>query len=85
VDHADAHTLLERLLRQIAPDADLAAADPEGPLTDELGIDSMDFLRLVAALWDDAGVDVPERDFPLVATVEGLIGYVVAATGGPGR
>ncbi|HEX5366198.1 MAG TPA: acyl carrier protein [Acidimicrobiales bacterium] len=77
----DAHALLERLLREIAPEVDLAGADPGVPLQELFDLDSMDFLNLVTALHDEAGIDVPERDYPKLATVDGFVGYVTAAGG----
>ena len=40
----------------------------------------MDFLNLVIALYDETGIDVPERDYPLVATIDGFVAYVTAAS-----
>ena len=42
----------------------------------------MDFLNLVTALHDEAAVDVPERDYPELATVGGFVDYVVRHTAG---
>ncbi len=39
----------------------------------------MDFLNLVAALHEETGIDVPERDYPSLATVAGFVAYVAAA------
>jgi len=78
----DALALLTRLLRRIAPEVDPADLVPGALLQEEFDLDSMDFLNLVTALHDEAGVDVPERDYPRVATVGGFVDYVVTATGG---
>ena len=75
----EAHTLLARLLHAIAPEADLTNVDLDAPLQDELDLDSMDFLNLVTALHDETGIDVPERDYPQLATVNGFVGYITAA------
>ena len=75
----DARTLLARLLRTIAPEVDLDTIDPTTPLQEEAELDSMDFLNLVGALYDETGIDVPERDYPLVATIDGFVDYVTAA------
>lgn len=40
----------------------------------------MDFVTLVTALYEGSGIDVPERDDPLVATVDG---FVARLTAGP--
>jgi acyl carrier protein len=77
----DAHTLLARLLRGIAPEVDLDGIDPAASLQEVAELDSMDFLNLAAALYDATGIDVPERDYPLISTVDGFVAYVAA--GGP--
>jgi hypothetical protein len=40
----------------------------------------MDFLNLVNALYDETGIDVPERDYPLVATIDGFVAYITATS-----
>jgi acyl carrier protein len=79
VKHDDANALLGRLLHGIAPEADPAGADPDRLLQEELDLDSMDFLNLVTALHDETGIDVPERDYPQLATITGFISYVSEA------
>ena len=81
----DARTLIARLLHRIAPEVDLDAADPDAPLQEAMDLDSMDFLNLVTALHEETGIDVPERDYPRVSTLAGLVAYVVAAPGPEGR
>ena len=79
----EAHDLLSRLLHRIAPDVDLADADPGAPLQDTLDLDSMDFLNIVTALHDQTGIEVPERDYPKLATIDGFVAYLVAASPQP--
>jgi acyl carrier protein len=74
-----ARQLLAQLLGRIAPDVDLASADPAAPMQLELDLDSMDFLNLLAALHAETGLDVPERDYPQLSTIDGFVGYVAAA------
>lgn len=75
---ARARAVLSRLLRGVAPDVDLADVDDDALLHDELGLDSMDVLHLLAALAETEGVDVPERDYPALATVGGFVAYLAA-------
>jgi acyl carrier protein len=75
----EARALLARLLRGIAPEIDLDEIDSADPLAEAAELDSMDFLNLVNALYDETGIDVPERDYPLIATVDGFVAYVTAA------
>ena len=75
----DARAVLGRLLQGIAPEVDLADVDDDALLHEELDLDSMDFLNLVTALHDEVGIDVPERDYPKLATVGGFTAYVSEA------
>lgn len=72
----EAHGLLSRLLHRIAPEVDISDADPDALLQDEFDLDSMDFLNLVTTLHDETGIDVPERDYPQLATVGGFVAYL---------
>jgi acyl carrier protein len=76
----DARALLTRLLHGVAPEIDLDEIDPAAPLQDAAELDSMDFLNLVTALYDETGIDIPERDYPLVATIDGFVTYVTGAS-----
>ena len=75
---ADARKLLERLLHQIAPEADLGDVDFSAPLQEELDLDSMDFLNLVTAVHDETGLEIPESDYPKLSSAEGFIDYLTA-------
>lgn len=74
--------LLARILHTIAPDVDLDTVDPAAALQEEAELDSMDFLHLMTALYDETGIEVPERDYPQVATIDGFVAYVAANRGG---
>lgn len=74
----ETRALLARLLHRVAPEVDLAEIDPAAPLQEAAELDSMDFLNVVTALYDETGIEVPERDYPLIATVDGFVAYVTA-------
>ena len=78
----DAHSLIEHLIQRIAPEVDLATADPAAPLQDSLDLDSMDFLNLVTAVHEETGIDIPERDYPRLGSINGFADYVAGATTG---
>jgi acyl carrier protein len=70
-------TFLDELTR-VAPDLDPAAIGPDDHLQDDLEIDSMDFLNLVAALHKRLGVDIPEAEYPQIATLTLAVAYLAA-------
>lgn len=70
-----------RILGGIAPEADLGALKPDVGFRDQLDIDSMDFLNFVIALHEELKVEIPESDYPKLASLKGCIEYLTAARG----
>jgi acyl carrier protein len=66
-------------LADIAPEAEPGAIDGDVALQEQLDLDSMDFLNLLAAVAERTGVEVPERVYDRVATLDGFVGYVSEA------
>jgi acyl carrier protein len=75
--------LVESVIRRVAPEADLGRLSPAVDFRDELEIDSIDFLILVDELHERTGVDIPERDYPQLSTVEGCVAYLAARLPAP--
>ena len=69
--------VLEALVR-VAPEIDPATVRPDASIRDEYDLDSMDFLNFVIGLHEAFGVDIPEADYPALATVAGCVGYLRA-------
>jgi acyl carrier protein len=74
-------TALREELGNIAPEMDLAKLDRTADLREALDIDSMDFLNFVIAIHRRLGVDIPELDYPKLATLEGAMAYLKAKLG----
>ena len=51
---------------------------PGADFREALEIDSMDFLILVDELHERTGVEIPERDYPQLASIEGCVAYLAA-------
>jgi acyl carrier protein len=68
-------------LGRIAPEIDATQLDPDADLREELDIDSMDFLNLVTALNDRLKIDIPEIDYPNLATLGHAVEYLVQKLG----
>ena len=67
-----------RVLGEIAPEADLAAIKPDVPFRDQLDLDSMDLLNFVIAIHEALRVEIPEVDYPKLATLDGAVDYLMA-------
>ncbi|MGO9321533.1 MAG: acyl carrier protein [Solirubrobacteraceae bacterium] len=68
-----------RALTEVAPDIDPAGIDPEMDLADQLDIDSIDFLNVVVAVHEQTGIEIPERDYPKLSTLDDAVAYLLAA------
>lgn len=66
-------------LREIAPEVDPAAIDPDASLTEQLELDSMDLLNVVVSVHEQTGIEIPERDYPKLSTLNDAIAYLSAA------
>ncbi|WP_153505401.1 acyl carrier protein [Cumulibacter manganitolerans] len=76
MDEADLRAVVLRSLGEIAPEADLAGLDHRGDLREELELDSLDILNLAIRLYEATGIDVPERDYAKIVTVDGCVDYL---------
>ena len=75
-DHATATSLILSAVAEVAPEVDLAGLDPTADLTEQLELDSMDFLNVVVAVNEATGVEIPERDYPELSTLERFAAYL---------
>ncbi|HEY7547192.1 MAG TPA: acyl carrier protein [Blastocatellia bacterium] len=69
-----------RVIAEIAPEADPSSIDPQARFRDQLDIDSVDFLNFVIGLHKQFRVDIPEADYPQLATLDSCIQYLVSVT-----
>ena len=69
------HVLLEAV-GLVAPDVDPAELEPSESLRDQAGLDSIDFLELVALLADVLHADIPEDDYPKLDTIDSAVAYL---------
>jgi len=74
----DALELIKTVLHQVAPEASIDDVGPNETLQEALDMDSIDFLNLVIGLNEKTGIDIPERDYPEMTTVDGLVSYLTS-------
>ncbi len=72
----DARAMVARAIRQIVPDADVAALSDDADLRRTLELDSLDFLSFVELLVVDSGVRIDEDDYPELTTMAGCAGFL---------
>lgn len=68
--------LLE-LLAGVAPDIDPSTVRRDVPFRDQFDFDSMDLLNFAAAIHARFGIDVPERDYRRLASVDACMAYLL--------
>lgn len=66
---------IEELVR-VAPDIEPETVGDTDHIQDDLGLDSMDVLNLVTALHKRFEVDIPESDYPMIATAAQAAKYL---------
>jgi acyl carrier protein len=64
------------LIGKIAPEADIENLDPVERLRDQFDFDSVDFMNFAVALQGHLKVEIPEADYPQLATLNGCIAYL---------
>lgn len=74
----DPSALVRDVVVAVAPDVDPAALHPQTRLQEDLELDSMDVLNVMAGLSERLGMDIPEADYPQLSTIGGACTYVAA-------
>jgi len=68
---------IEELIR-IAPDLEPEGVDPDDHLQDDLDLDSIDIVALVAALHTRLGIRIPEAEYGELATPRKAADFLAA-------
>lgn len=64
------------IIEEIAPDEDLTNVKSEVRLREQLDLDSMDFLDIVMELRKKHNIEVPEADYPELASLDSCAEYL---------
>ena len=68
--------LIIEIIEDIDDEADFTDLDPDQPLRDQLDLDSMDFLDIVMELRKRHKLQIPEEDYPHLASLNSCITYL---------
>ncbi|MGE0462599.1 MAG: acyl carrier protein [Vicinamibacterales bacterium] len=72
----DLLAIVRQSLATVAPETAAMEIDADAPLREEYDLDSMDFLNFVIGLHKATGVQIPETDYPRLATLAGAVAYL---------
>jgi len=65
------------IIRDIDDEADLDNLNSDEALRDQLDLDSMDFLDIVMELRKRYQIQIPEEDYPQLATLDSCVNYLM--------
>jgi acyl carrier protein len=68
--------VLLEIIGDIDEEAELNLLNPDQPLQDQLDLDSMDFLDIVMELRRRYKLQIPEEDYPELASLDGCVNYL---------
>ena len=67
---------VRNILADIAPDEDVSDLKEDVAFRDQLELDSMDFLDIVMELRKRYRVQIPEEDYPELASMKSTVAYL---------
>jgi acyl carrier protein len=73
---ADIREAILEILSDIAPDEDLSQLDPAVSFREQLEMDSMDFLDIVMELRKRYRIQIPEEEYPALASMNSTVEYL---------
>ena len=65
------------IIQDIDDEADFTDLEPSEALRDQLDLDSMDFLDIVMELRKRYQIQIPEADYPELATLDSCVSYLM--------
>ncbi len=78
MNRENARTTLIAAIAHVAPNADPGVIDPGEDLMEELDLDSIDLVGVVAWIHENAGIDIPERDYDELYSLDSFVDYLAA-------
>ncbi len=74
----EVQTVVFEAIKHVAPEAEPESVPKDVDFREELDIDSMDFLNFVIAVHEKTGIEIPERDYPKLSSLNKAVGYLQA-------
>jgi acyl carrier protein len=74
--NAEIRALILKLICDIAPEADPAAARDQDDIREAFDLDSMDFINLVTAIHQRTKINIPESDYNKIFVLKDAVAYI---------
>jgi acyl carrier protein len=76
MDREEIKSVVQEIIQDIDEDAEVKNLKADQPLRDQLDLDSMDFLDIVMELRKRYKLQIPEADYPELATLDSCVNYL---------
>ena len=76
MDIDDIREAVSTVIAAIAPDVDVKSLQPDRPLRQQVELDSMDWLNVVAALGERLSIAIPASDYGRLDSVDAIVAYL---------
>lgn len=73
----EVRNVILEIIQEIDEDANIRDLKSDQPLRDQLDLDSMDFLDIVMELRKRYKIQIPEADYPQLASLESCVNYLM--------
>jgi acyl carrier protein len=77
---SEAVKVIYDVLAEVAPEVDASEIDTAVDLTEQLDLDSMDYLHWLVGINAATGIEIPDRDASRFLTIDGASQYLVEAS-----
>lgn len=81
MDTEQARGTIVAAINAVAPDAPIDEVRGDDDLFEVLEIDSIDLLNIVVAVHERTGIEIPERDYGKLSTLDDFAAYLAGAAG----
>lgn len=76
MDQVEIRGVLLEVIDEVAPGCIPETVDDSEDIREQMDLDSMDLLNIVAGLHARLGIDIPESDVEQITTIAGAIAYL---------
>lgn len=67
---------VKSILKRLAPEVESQSVDTLRPFRDEYQLDSMDFNNFIIGINEKFGIEVPEKDYTKLSSIDEIANYI---------